>query len=165
MFQAALVSIHNAKSDNQSVQQQGIHNLTQCAGLHAQEGVSSSRVAGLLRKLATRYSVFGPQHSNDVIAFCPNHVALESVATTSSSTTPSTTTTDNASTQNNEPSNTDIQGTFLENGQDTTMSPTSLLNNELQFDLASLTSDVPLWNAPSGVTWTDWDPFLQEPSL
>lgn len=161
MFQAALVSIHNAKSDNQSVQQQGIHNLTQCADLHDKESAfTSSRVASLLRKLATRYSVFGPQHSNDVIAFCPNHVAHESVATT----TPSTTT-DNASTQNNEPSNTDIQGTFLENVQDTTMSPTSLLNNELQFDLASLTSDVPLWNAPSGVTWTDWDPFLQQPSL
>lgn len=172
MFQAALVSIHNAKSDNQSVQQQGIHNLTQCAELHAKENAfSTSRIAGLLRKLAARYSVFNdPRHNNnnnDVILFCPTHAAHDTASpgnNSSSTTTTPSSTADNASTQNNEqPPFSDIHHDATD--QQDTMSPMSLLNNDLQFDLASLTSDMPLWNAPSGVTWTDWDPFLQQPSL
>lgn len=162
VFQAALVSIHNAKSDNQSVQQQGIHNLTQCAELHEKENAfSSSQIAGLLKKLATRYAVFnGQQHGNDVILFCPLAATQDSVASTS----PSTTDNGSSPSQNNEQGHSVIHNALLDNGQDT-MPPTSLLNNELQFDLASLTSDIPLWNAPSGVTRTDWDPFLQQPSL
>ncbi|KAI7878639.1 hypothetical protein K492DRAFT_164679 [Lichtheimia hyalospora FSU 10163] len=167
VFQAALVSIHNAKSDNQSVQQQGIHNLTQCAELHAKENAfSSNQMAGLLKKLATRYAVFnGQHHSNDMIELCPLAATQDSGASTSSSNiTPSTTDNGSSPSQNNEQCYSVIHDALLDNGQDT-MPPTSLLNNELQFDLASLTSDIPLWNAPSGVTRTDWDPFLQQPSL
>ncbi|KAI9268930.1 fungal-specific transcription factor domain-containing protein [Phascolomyces articulosus] len=40
----------------------------------------------------------------------------------------------------------------------------SLLNHTdgLQFDIASLTSDVPMWSLPSGVTWSEWDSLLND---
>jgi hypothetical protein len=30
-----------------------------------------------------------------------------------------------------------------------------------QYDMASLTSEIPLWDLPSGVTWNDWEVFLK----
>jgi hypothetical protein len=30
-----------------------------------------------------------------------------------------------------------------------------------QFDLASLSSEVPLWEVPSGATWNEWESFLK----
>jgi hypothetical protein len=30
-----------------------------------------------------------------------------------------------------------------------------------QYDMASLTSEIPLWELPSGVTWNDWEAFLK----
>ncbi|KAI9494489.1 fungal-specific transcription factor domain-containing protein [Zychaea mexicana] len=40
----------------------------------------------------------------------------------------------------------------------------SILNQPIgsQFDLASLASDVPMWNLPSGVTWSEWDSLLND---
>lgn len=34
-------------------------------------------------------------------------------------------------------------------------------NGNVQFDLASLSSEIALWNVSSGFTWNDWDPYLQ----
>lgn len=31
----------------------------------------------------------------------------------------------------------------------------------MEFDIANLASEVPLWDIPSGVTWSEWDAFLQ----
>ena len=43
---------------------------------------------------------------------------------------------------------------------------TSMLNNAdgANFDLSSLSSDVPMWNLPSGVTWGEWDALLNDSS-
>lgn len=37
----------------------------------------------------------------------------------------------------------------------------SVSGEPMEFDLANLISEVPLWDIPSGVTWSEWDAFLQ----
>ncbi|KAI9320459.1 fungal-specific transcription factor domain-containing protein [Dichotomocladium elegans] len=171
VFQAALVFLFNAKGENEYLRDLGAKNLARCAYIYTKdETYRDSRPAKLLMSLAARFSVqmdqplllqqqqqpesrkrdFGTAQSESFESgLCDRAEAPVSHLPSS---------------QKHDYS-ASADALFYHG---LTLFPPSVpsqpvylgSNSNVQFDVASLSSEVALWNASSGMTWNDWGPYL-----
>ncbi|KAG0164247.1 hypothetical protein DFQ30_010236 [Apophysomyces sp. BC1015] len=216
IFQAAIVFLHNAKSDNPHVREDGQRYLSRCAELFRKDPqLNASRIANILKSLSKKFDVpivnevdtpeetthdegadrrrkrdtnypHVDQEPEEPAAkhaknMDNNLMGALCKAKTLSSTRPEdmylasltlglgrTSTTCTTPTVSPSPSGGFDPGISLPTPSVETPLEYNLFDTQpyansggVQFDMASLSSEIPLWDVPSGVTWSEWDSFLR----
>lgn len=168
-FQAAIIFLFHARSDNQITRRQGINNLTHFIRLFKSKGgLRVHRLVRILESLSSKFAVPVSYMEPIVQTQLP---PLEQEGRNHQQQQPDVQQYREESILsmyhplNNNSQDMQSSGSAQPQISDTSATLAPYLppsaSTPFQFDSTNLTSDIPLWSLPVGFTWSDWETFLQ----
>ncbi|KAI7902086.1 fungal-specific transcription factor domain-containing protein [Cokeromyces recurvatus] len=170
IFQAAIILLHNAKGENEFLRKQGRHYLIKCSKMCKNDShFQNTRMIEVLMSIVKNFDVSmedtsPSQKNDDEIMQSGNKQQSQ----------PFSSSNDQYYTIINNDPNLSLTGPamnpyiihpsfdssskniFLPSNPNGAIIPTTT------YDLASLSSQVPLWDIPNGVMWSEWEIFLRD---